>query len=133
MHWKQELRKCRCGESFRPKRESQRHCKERCRDLDKKHRKRSGDKNAPLTQGPRSGDTPLTDAPTGSVAHAEGKRGTLGDGPTMIWPERDPHVWPTPGALQGDDYPLEYYEDGYPKLPTCLDRRRKPEPLAEAA
>jgi hypothetical protein len=38
----------------------------------------------------------------------------------------------TPGALQGD-YPLEYYEDGYPKLPACLDRRRKPEPLAEAA
>ena len=30
---------------------------------------------------------------------------------------------PTPGALQGDDYPLEYYEDGYPKLPACLDRR----------
>jgi hypothetical protein len=26
-------------------------------------------------------------------------------------------------ALQGDDYPLEYYEDGYPKLPACLDRR----------
>jgi hypothetical protein len=38
----------------------------------------------------------------------------------------------TPGALQGDDYPLEYYEDGYPKLPACLDRR-KPMPLAEAA
>jgi hypothetical protein len=26
-------------------------------------------------------------------------------------------------GLQGDDYPLEYYEDGYPKLPSCLDRR----------
>ena len=36
-------------------------------------------------------------------------------------------------ALQGDDYPLEYYEDGYPKLPACLDRRRKLEPLARAA
>jgi hypothetical protein len=55
------------------------------------------------------------------------------DGPTMVWPERDSQVWPTPGALQGDDYPLEYYEDRYPKLPACLDRRRKPEPLAEAA
>jgi hypothetical protein len=40
---------------------------------------------------------------------------------------------PGRGALQGDDYPLEYYEDGYPKLPECLDRRRKAEPLAEAA
>ena len=29
--------------------------------------------------------------------------------------------------------PLEYYEGGYPKLPACLDRRRKPELLAEAA
>ena len=25
--------------------------------------------------------------------------------------------------LHGEDYPLEYYEDGYPKLPACLDRR----------
>ena len=30
---------------------------------------------------------------------------------------------PTPGALQGDDYELEYYDDGYPRLPACLDRR----------
>src|SRR5262245_39597830 len=28
----------------------------------------------------------------------------------------------TPGAIQGD-YPLEYYPDGQPKLPKCLDRR----------
>ena len=28
--------------------------------------------------------------------------------------------------LQGDDYQLEYYEDGYPKLPACLDRRKPP-------
>ena len=34
--------------------------------------------------------------------------------------------------LQGDDYPLEYYEDGYPKLPACLDRRPRPT-FAEAA
>jgi hypothetical protein len=25
-------------------------------------------------------------------------------------------------ALQGDDYPLEYYPDGYPKVPDCLRR-----------
>jgi hypothetical protein len=43
----------------------------------------------------------------------------------------NPHG-PTLGALQGDDYPLEYYEDGYPKLPACLDRRPGPA-LAEAA
>ena len=31
-------------------------------------------------------------------------------------------LWDGP-PLQGDDYPLEYYEDGYPKRPACLDRR----------
>ena len=41
----------------------------------------------------------------------------------MVWPERD--IITTLGTLQGDDCPLEYYEDGYPKLPACLDRRRK--------
>jgi hypothetical protein len=51
----------------------------------------------------------------------------------MVWPERDFHVGPTPGALQSDDVQLEYYEDGYPKLPACLDRRGKSEPLARAA
>jgi hypothetical protein len=27
--------------------------------------------------------------------------------------------------LQGDDYPLEYDENGYPELPACLDRRTR--------
>ena len=40
-------------------------------------------------------------------------------GPTMGWSERDLHSGPTPRALQGDDVQLEYYEDGYPKLPAC--------------
>jgi len=34
-------------------------------------------------------------------------------------------------GLQGDNYPLNYYPDGYPKLPACLDRRSVV--LAEAA
>ena len=51
----------------------------------------------------------------------------------MVWPERNFDQGPTPGALQGDNYPLEYHEDGYPKLPACLDRRRRPVLLAEAA
>jgi hypothetical protein len=53
----------------------------------------------------------------------------------MVWPEQDSRYGTnpdgsTPGALQGDDYPLKFYEDGYPRLPICLDR--KP-PLAAAA
>jgi hypothetical protein len=39
---------------------------------------------------------------------------------------------PTSRVLVGDEIKLEYYDDGYPKLPDCLDRR--PEPLlAQAA
>lgn len=37
-------------------------------------------------------------------------------------PIEDKYCGPTPGALQGDDYQLEYYPDGYPKLPECLAR-----------
>ena len=53
----------------------------------------------------------------------------------MVWPEKDPRYGTnpdgsTPGALPGN-YPLEYYPDGYPKLPACLDRRRVS--FAEAA
>jgi hypothetical protein len=52
----------------------------------------------------------------------------LGDGPTMVWPEKDPRHGTnldgsTPGALQGDDYQLKFYGNGYPRLPICLDRR----------
>jgi hypothetical protein len=36
-------------------------------------------------------------------------------------------------ARYSDDYPLEYYEDGYPQLPACLDRRRNQERFSEAA
>ena len=35
-------------------------------------------------------------------------------------------------TVTGDDIHLEYYEDGYPKLPECLDHGPKPL-LAEAA
>ena len=38
----------------------------------------------------------------------------------------------TPGALQGDDFPIAVDENGRPELPDCLDRRRKPS-LAMAA
>src|SRR6516165_12126376 len=37
-------------------------------------------------------------------------------------PDRRFQAGPTPGALQGDDYPLEFYPDGYPLLPASLDR-----------
>ena len=48
-------------------------------------------------------------------------------------PYFNPHG-PTPGALQGDDYPIEFDADGDPIMPACLDRKSKPElKLKEAA
>ena len=56
-----------------------------------------------------------------------------------VYPERvlDPRIGSnpdgsTPGALQGDDFPLTYDADGNVELPACLDRR-KPKLEREAA
>ena len=103
----------RCSAEFTPVRVAQVYCSSRCRDAAKKHRKRSGDRTSPLISVARSGDTPLSDAPTG-----------LSAGSTVVWPTTYDFGGPTPGALQGDDYPLEYHDDGYPKIPACLDRRK---------
>jgi len=72
------------------------------------------------------------------VIAAEKRLQALSDSPsapsdvsTVVWPTRDEQRGPTPRALQGDDVQLAYYEDGYPKLPACLDRR--PVQLARAA
>ena len=68
--WHNETRHCACGKSYKPKREAQQHCSAHCRDLTKKRRKRSGDKNMPkkpdLTVIARSGDTPATRQSGGS-------------------------------------------------------------------
>jgi hypothetical protein len=122
-NWRKQDRKCECGEMFIPKREKQAYCSKRCANAATKQRRRSGDMTPPLTMTPRSGDTPPTPHPDAS----EG-------GSTMVWPEdraRHPEHGSnpdgsTPGALQGDDYPLTYDENGYPELPPCLDRRPKP-------
>jgi hypothetical protein len=115
------------GMAFMPKREKQRHCSRRCRVGDAVKRHRSD----------YTGATPSR-LPEKRLQAPQSQPGGLGDGPTMVWPERPDTEGlnfdgSTCGALQGDDYHLEYYEDGYPKLPECLDRRPKPEPLAEAA
>ena len=67
--------------------------------------------------------------------------GGLSDGLlTYVYPERvsDPLLGSnpdgsTPGALQGDDYPLTYDANGYPELPACLARASVTIPTAEAA
>jgi hypothetical protein len=143
-NWRKEYRKCdRCRGEYRPKRQAQSYCSRECKRAAAYGRERF----AAGTKGRRrrrleASDKPLATPLPGSVRNGVFSsietvacKPTTGafDGPTMVWPERDFHAGPTPGALQGDDVTLEYYADGYPKLPACLDRRPKAEPMAEAA
>jgi len=103
-------------EAFRPKRLAQIYCSKRCRVADAVSRYRSDYKNQTLVIVPEK------------RLQAPERAATASD--TPLGPHFNPHG-PTPGALQGDDYQLEYYADGYPKLPACLDRR--PAQLRKAA
>jgi hypothetical protein len=112
-NWRNEIRTCGCGARFTPKREKQRHCSVKC-----------GTRVRVLQHRTRYRGSDLTALPEKPLQAPQPQSGGLADGPTMVWPEGDLHVGLPPGALQGDDVQLEYYEDGYPKLPACLDRRR---------
>src|SRR5262249_6615407 len=98
-----------CGSEFRPKRPWQRHCSMlgQNRVAIKRHNKAITSKRGASRSSKSHYKAP---APL-LQAHEAPQRREFTPGPT-------------PGALQGDDYPLEYYEDGYPKLPSCLDRRK---------
>ena len=116
MHWR--LRNCacvQCGDRFAPAREAQVYCQKKCANAATQMRKRqrSGDLKLDPISVPRSGDLSVSDAPT-----------ALSDGSTVVWPTRDEQHGPTPGALRGDDYPLEYDSNGFVELPACLDRRK---------
>src|SRR5262245_55974643 len=107
----------RCGYTVRRLRQAQRYCSTRCRMADAYHRRRrSVDKSPDVSPQGRSVDEAPSLTETGLASY--------------VWPtpsrglEEPKLLGATPGALQGDDYPLEYYEDGYPKLPACLDRRK---------
>ena len=65
--------------------------------------RRSDNKKPEATQVPRSDNTAASNAPS-----------PFSDGPTMVWPVQDDPRETPPGTLEGDDYQLEYYEDGYP-------------------
>jgi hypothetical protein len=55
--WRKEYRKCdRCRGEYRPKRQAQSYCSERCRNNAVVSRRRSGDKSQILSHVPRSGD-----------------------------------------------------------------------------
>jgi len=141
--WRGTYRKCGyCKAEYQPKREGQDYCGPRCRRAAAYGRERIANgvtrpRRKRVEASETLGGIPIAGSFRNGgfssiepVACSEG----VGDdsGRDGARPERDFHAGPTPGALQGDDYLLEYYPDGYPKLPACLDRHRK-SPLAQAA
>jgi hypothetical protein len=107
-----------CGNPLTAATKRKRYCSRGCQQASYRHRK------SPPTQG-ACDDTPGLQTPStglSSYAYPERALDTLhGSNPDGS----------TPGALQGDDYPLTYDADGDVELPACLDRR-KPK-LAEVA
>ena len=103
----------RCSTWFDPKRLAQVYCSRRCRVADAVSRHRSDYTKPDPTTGAEKRLQGVSQAPR-----------ALSDASTMVWANRDERRGLTPRALQGDDVTLAYYEDGYPKLPVCLDRRQ---------
>ena len=120
MTWRTETRQCaldECGAAFQPKRAGQQFCCETHASTVRKRRSR--DRDRPLSVIREKPCHGFLESPAGSTPAPA--------------PYFNPHG-PTPGALQGDDYPLTYDADAYPELPACLDRRPKPaDDIAEAA
>jgi hypothetical protein len=130
-----------CGSQFKKLREDHLYCKPKCQVADavRLHRKRQ--KTANKTHYIKSTPTPVARThympPKQAPMASQGLSRVIDGLQPYVWPEENKNPLhgsnpdgSTPGALQGD-YPLEYYADGQPKLPACLDRR-KPK-LAEAA
>jgi hypothetical protein len=143
--WKLTPRQCSwhdCNESFYPKRQAQEYCSQSCRRDAAYGRERfeSG------TKGPRKRRLEASDKLPRTTTLGSFRSGHISSIDTVGYIDHfscsdglKPYVWPddrnnpqhglkldgsTPGALQGDDYPLEYDADGYPILPACLDRRK---------
>jgi predicted nucleic acid-binding Zn ribbon protein len=108
-----------CGAAFRPQRSWQRFCSATCQDRAKKQRQRAGNAGTSpdqVTQPIECGDTASAPLPRPPVAPPQTPSYGWGDTPLKPSPLDGKPV------LLGDDYPLDYYDDGYPKLPDCLRR-----------
>jgi hypothetical protein len=110
-----DYRKCeRCKVEYRPVREAQSYCSPRCRNLAKVQRfRRSGYTGASHTQIGEKRLHAVLAAPTASApAPASRLRNGLING--IFADEAELAAYQR--GLASDDYTLEYYEDGYPKL-----------------
>jgi hypothetical protein len=112
-----------CGVEFTPKRSWQGYCSAACANQDRqkrrRHAKKCRDMAAPVSQPTECRDTgqatprvPLPAKPEAiesyGFGHSDDLKPSLLDGKLVLF---------------GDDYQLDYYADGYPKIPECLDRR----------
>ncbi len=96
------LETCRnCGKAFAPARQNHSYCSRRCKSAAAMRRHRGAEKAVE----PREGITATPAKEEGITA--------------------PPFTNNFTETLMGDDYPLEYYPDGYPKLPDCLRRKKE--------
>ena len=143
--WKLEARHCSkrdCNKLYYPSRQAQEYCSKGCRRDAAYGRERV----ASGTKGRRKRRIEASDNWVGTTILGSFRSGHISSIETVAYkPPLDgsdglkPYVWPeerhnpshgsnpdgsTPGALQGDDYPLTYDADGDVELPACLDRRK---------
>src|SRR5262249_8648739 len=110
--WRNQLRLClRCSQPFQPRREKQGYCKPACQNLAAVRRHRNHYTELPATPLPEKPLQPVLTPPTRPTSEVNRKFTCTSD--VASTPYFNPHG-PTPGALQGDDYPLEFHSDGYP-------------------
>jgi hypothetical protein len=100
-----------CRAEFTPKRDWQSFCSRRCSNRDAQRRARGtkcADRHPAVSRFHKCADT----APS---------KPSAAPGPNVV----KSYGWGEPGdpPLLGDGYELQYYPDGYPVIPACLDRR----------
>jgi hypothetical protein len=120
-----------CGRPFIATRPWQGYCSNTCANRDRQKRRRQAQKcrdSRPAVPSPTKcrdtvQATPLR--PSAPILHVKNRSSTV----AKPSPAEDLPLKPSPldskPVLSGDDVELEYYEDGYPKIPACLDRRAK--------
>jgi hypothetical protein len=113
-----------CSAEFTPKRAWQSYCSRRCSNRAAQQRLRAekcADEQPAVPRSTECADTaPVRRRRTPGSTVEQGLR-------PYVWPTPprglgDAPQGPTPGALQGDDYPIEMDADGYPIMPECLRR-----------
>ncbi len=119
----------RCGAIVRRKRQAQKYCSKACANAATKQRgrRKSGDIRGGATTLLESGDILLKNI--NEINELE--EAISGGMPPYKWPEESRNPMhgtnpdgSTPDALRGDDFPIAVDENGFPELPTCLDRRK---------